>query len=1048
MFGSEAVARGVWAGVLVWLLAACAAPPPLRVRCTRDQDCTIGLVCDTASGACVAPRPDAGPAPSDGGPPDDAARTACEAPRTCASDTECSVGVCLEASSTLIGGPIGVVGLPAGIAAPRVSIAPGGLCVARDSCTLGAGLGRGDGCGACQRCVPTLAGPACRPRCGSDEDCAFHVGYVCDASLGACIEGCASDTECRIARVDHGTIGAFDGPGTDPLEYDAASTATCEAGRCVRSGGATVSAGAPCSVESACADAQTCITPVRGEGDPHGAFCAGLDCARFVGGYCASLGCADGTTRCGAGEACIRIPAPGVIGTSDGSTSFCARTCMPGAEPEADRIGLTGHGLGCEVGQACVPERDTQTGAAVGACLPGRYDDLTTPNVGTRCTRDATCWSPFGLGRCDSIDPRAPGAPGLRACTIEGCSALPPDACGAGAACQLVRGGDLSLCLATCASAADCTSGLACADADDDPSTPRVCFGGCGQDADCRADEFCRGATLSGPGRCLRVGTCDEPLDAFSAGTLEDGWLIVDGCRGVVPITSSAPCFGADSASSTYEWMADATGTLLIDGQPRMAQQIAILGTECGPSAQTICTPPLPTTFPITNGKRGLVRAGLMASLGWCERIGASASLRVRVAEAVALSERCDLLGVTSRCATGACVDRDGTGARCVATPPACDSPVLLSAAGFLRADASFAYLTSLTNLATTATCTDPMFPGPMAPTLWLRFTAPADGTLTLRSSLPSDGRAGIDPILSLASPSSLATFTAACGTASACSATTTRHLTSGESLDVALPVIGAGGLATDLNYVGAVAHFAPDLAVGAACDRTTGGCPPATACADPSGLEATTCVAVAIEGAACDPRTLSSCASGLDCVGSAPGAMCIHTTGTGTCSSPYDFGALSHSDPSGWLVHAGLRAGALPTPGMFAPCTAMPPSPYVVYSWTAPAGGALVARTDLFGGYGDTILVITPSCSGPLGLACNDDINPAAAQLESRVAAEVTSGQPIQLVVGGYPSAPSAYTLSVRILPARHSGEACDPSYQTNACVGSICDPLMATCR
>lgn len=995
-------------------------------------------------------RADAGAPSMDAGAAPDATPTTCAAPRTCRDDTDCPVGVCLEASSTFVGGSVGVVGLPSGTAAPRVSIAPGGLCVARTTCTLDARDGRGDGCGICQRCVPTLSGAACRPRCGSDADCAFHAGYVCDISLGTCIEGCASDTECRIARVDRGTLGVFDGPGLDPLEYDAASTATCEAGRCVRSGGASVPAGTPCTVESACGDAQACITPVRGEGDPRGAFCAGLDCTRFVGGYCASLGCADGTTPCGAGETCVRIPAPGVIGTADGSTSICARACTPGAEPAGDRLGLAGHGMGCEVGQACTPEHDEQTGAAVGACLPGRYGEVGTSNLGTRCTRDTMCWSPFGLGRCDSIDPRERRASGLRVCTIEGCSALPPDTCGAAASCQLVRGGDLSLCLATCTSAADCTSGLACADADDDPSTARVCFGGCGQDTDCREGESCRGATLSGPGRCSRAGTCDSPLDALSAGTMENGWLVLDGCRGVAPLTTAiAGCLGHDSASITYGLIADATGTFLVDGEPRPAQQSAIFSTECGASAQTICSP-LPTSLPITVGKHGLLRSALVASMNWCDRVGASASLRLRVAEAVALGARCDLLGVASRCATGVCVDREGTGARCVAAPLACDSPVLLSAPGFLRADGSFMYVTTPANLGTAMTmCADPMFPplGP-APTLWLRFTAPSDGTLTIRPSLPADRRDDIDPILTLTSgPVIVSTFATACATTSSCGSPTTRHLVSGASVDVALQLGGFGG-AADLSYVGAVARFASDLALGAACDRTTGGCPPGSACVDPSGAEATTCRPRALASEPCDPRTRGSCDAGLDCVGTAPTATCVHTTGTGACSAPYDFGVLSHPDPSGWLVHSASRTGPSPLPGAFNPCGGAPPAPYVVYEWTAPSGGALVARTDLFGGYGDTILAITSDCTVPVGLACNDDIDLAAMHPESRVAFEVTSGQRVQFVLGGYPSAPSAYTLSVRMLPVRHLHEACDPSYQTSACVGSTCDPLMAVCR
>lgn len=329
-------------------------------------------------------------------------------------------------------------------------------------------------CGSCARCVPyVLAGRArlrglvgapgvCRPRC--DFGCA--TGTVCDPALGACVEACTDDAQCRFLTVDS------DGDGVeDALAYEADAELICLEGRC-RS---PVSA-----IGERCFDDLSC--------EP------GFACLRDPGsssaGRCGRSGCSPGT--CGEGAACVR---------RDDGVRVCAIACEIGADAPEDRVGPRGHGPGCDEGAACV-----WTGVAraageppEGACVPGRYSAVESANVGAPCTADADCWSPFGRGACFLATAGAstgvcavrdcdPGTNGLRPGVV-----VDPPVCDPtlGQQCFALAAGD-TVCAQICGAAEDCLTGWACVlPTSGTLDSPRVCAPDCRADGDCRAGGRC-----------------------------------------------------------------------------------------------------------------------------------------------------------------------------------------------------------------------------------------------------------------------------------------------------------------------------------------------------------------------------------------------------------------------------------------------------------------------------------------------------------------------------------------------------------------------------
>jgi hypothetical protein len=204
----------------------------------------------------------------------------------------------------------------------------------------------------------------------------------------------------------------------------------------------------------------------------------------FPGGHCTKLGCDVEGRECeGAGAVCTRLRAynAGLL-----APPACFLGCEVGAEPEADRTGVGGHGEGCRAGYRC-----HYNGAGTdGVCVGGNYTALTDNNVGASCMTDADCYSPFGLGSClalavGSVQPG--GSCAILDCNVPG---LPEDLCGPGNQCVGLSG-DLTFCAKSCSKASECAADYACADDDFDPTTPRICYPSCVEDQDCREGESC-----------------------------------------------------------------------------------------------------------------------------------------------------------------------------------------------------------------------------------------------------------------------------------------------------------------------------------------------------------------------------------------------------------------------------------------------------------------------------------------------------------------------------------------------------------------------------
>ncbi|MDQ3035908.1 MAG: hypothetical protein M3Y87_26125, partial [Myxococcota bacterium] len=135
-------------------------------------------------------------------------------------------------------------------------------------------------CGACAACVDhALAGRArlrglvegsgvCRPRCSDSFECG--EGSACDPELGACVEACTSDEQCRFTTVDS------DGDGVeDALAYEPDTELVCIAGRCRPT---AASIGERCVDSTACEPGFACLQAELG-----------------VPGRCGRVGCAPGS---------------------------------------------------------------------------------------------------------------------------------------------------------------------------------------------------------------------------------------------------------------------------------------------------------------------------------------------------------------------------------------------------------------------------------------------------------------------------------------------------------------------------------------------------------------------------------------------------------------------------------------------------------------------------------------------------------------------------------------------------------------------------------
>lgn len=322
---------------------------------------------------------------------------------------------------------------------------------------------------------------ACEPSAASSG--CERKGYTCDFSDQACIEGCRSDTECRIQLVD-----TDDDGDPDSTVYEKDSRATCDekTARCTHPGGGQTD-GASCMNDDDCAADSACITagtPLAGH--------------RFPGGLCTKAGCEVKDRECGGGTVCE--PLRGAL--DSGSTDpLCLARCTVGAEPAELQKGASGHGMGCRMGYRC--QYNGGTGAQGGVCVGGEYNGVTMNNIGSACMKDSECYSPFGAGRCLRYTlPDDKSSPGI--CTLADCNVpgIPKDICGAGNEC-VGTSSDKTLCMHDCTKASDCPAGYACTEDDGDMATPKVCFPVCETAMDCRPNERCQLYSGFSVGACV-----------------------------------------------------------------------------------------------------------------------------------------------------------------------------------------------------------------------------------------------------------------------------------------------------------------------------------------------------------------------------------------------------------------------------------------------------------------------------------------------------------------------------------------------------------------
>lgn len=157
--------------------------------------------------------------------------------------------------------------------------------------------------------------------------------------------------------------------------------------------------------------------------------CASGNCDRtFPGGYC--------TARCEADADC---PNNGLC-----RENYCLQRCVSAGDCRDEQY-------------ACYAANDEQS---IGVCGFDVRLRPASPNVGAPCTADTECMAPEGTEpRCmveTTIAGNGTGFPG-GSCLAVGCGEQAP--CGEGAVCVPGR---FPLCMAACASNADCREGYSC----------------------------------------------------------------------------------------------------------------------------------------------------------------------------------------------------------------------------------------------------------------------------------------------------------------------------------------------------------------------------------------------------------------------------------------------------------------------------------------------------------------------------------------------------------------------------------------------------------
>ncbi len=417
--------------------------------------------------------------------------------KACKHDSDCPQGLFCDEE---IPGSLKVAGAPGG--SINLPLFPGGSCSPLPLTTYDPDGGTScdparpqaaEGCGPNGKClseaVDTGTVVGCRVLCEPSETktgCA-RSGYTCELSSHACVEGCASDAECRVHNGDSNGDGV-----ADTIVYDTKSSATCDPHtlRCTHPAAAGAHVGTPCAMAVDCEADGACIDAA-----------SSLASMPFPDGLCTKFGCDVNGRECGDGSVCeaLRPWRAGAV-----SVPACLTSCRVGAEPAAQRLGTAGHGDGCRAGYRC--HYNGGAGADDGVCVGGNYNAVAKNNVGDTCDTDADCYSPFGYGRCLYLTLDASSSPAHGTCSVMDCAApgMPKDLCGSGNECILLRA-DITFCVRDCSKASQCAAGSACADDDGDESTKSVCFPACFSGKECRTGETCQIPNGMAGGQCVAL---------------------------------------------------------------------------------------------------------------------------------------------------------------------------------------------------------------------------------------------------------------------------------------------------------------------------------------------------------------------------------------------------------------------------------------------------------------------------------------------------------------------------------------------------------------
>lgn len=281
----------------------------------------------------------------------------------------------------------------------------GGYCIDRVGAVNTPGAcdpNTGEGCPSCGSCVGLFTDDMLGTVYGCVASCELtgdnwrtgtsgcRAGYACDILNEVCFPGCSTDDECRATFMDANDNGMRD-PGE--THYDATSMATCDmtTGRCVNAPStASGTAGMACTEDRGCEADGFCI-----EDDP-------MVADDWNNGYCTKGGCLLTGRTCGGSDAICMDDELGV------ATGICLNACTVGNDTDpfmADSECPMG-------GYRCLADN----GGPEGGCIPGNYNAVREPNIGSACTEDSQCYSPYGTGRCLELNGRG-------FCIILGCDA-------------------------------------------------------------------------------------------------------------------------------------------------------------------------------------------------------------------------------------------------------------------------------------------------------------------------------------------------------------------------------------------------------------------------------------------------------------------------------------------------------------------------------------------------------------------------------------------------------------------------------------------------